>query len=182
MLSGMDPQTINPIIKTRYGDKSKIDGMDYLQKIVQLPFQIPIWNSDNLTGMIEHLLKKAGLSDYYGQIQDENNKELIIKATQLNPRNIKRFVNSIVMAKEFFGQNIKNIDQILAIQAFYFHGDKWIGFLEQLIPYEQRIKFLIHFILLLEIKLKDITILDDLNKIIKDDKYKEKKKVIYTNH
>jgi uncharacterized protein YjbI with pentapeptide repeats len=172
---GMDPQTIDPIIKTKYEKNPKIDGMRYLQKIVQLPFQIPVWNSDNLDGVIESLLNKAGLSDYYEKIRTETNKELIIKATQLNPRDIKRFVNSIVMAKEFFGQNIKNIDQILAIQAFYFHGYEWIDFLERLMPYEQRIKFLMHFILLLEIKSKDITILDDLAKIIKDDNHKEKK-------
>jgi predicted KAP-like P-loop ATPase len=39
---GMDPATIDDIIHTKYGEKSKIDGLDYLQKIVQLPFQIPL--------------------------------------------------------------------------------------------------------------------------------------------
>ena len=35
---GIDPSTINPIIKTKYGEDSKIDGMKYLQKIVQPPY------------------------------------------------------------------------------------------------------------------------------------------------
>ena len=38
---GIDPTTIDSIIQTKYGKESKIDGMDYLQKIVQLPFQVP---------------------------------------------------------------------------------------------------------------------------------------------
>ena len=172
---GMDPQTIDPIIQTKYGDKSKIDGMHYLEKIVQLPFQIPVWSSLNLTNMIETLGKKAGLSDsYFEEIQKKENQELIIKATQLNPRDIKRFINSIILAREVYGQDIKNTDKLIAVQAFYFHGYKWIKFLEKLIPYGQRVKFLTHFILLLEIK-NDITSLDDLTKIIKEENYKEEK-------
>ena len=180
---GMDPLTIDPIIKTKYKDNPKIDGLNYLQKIVQLPFQIPVWGSVNLSNMIGNLLQKAGLSESYSEeILKDTNQELIIKATQLNPRDIKRFINSIVLAREFYSQDIKNIDKIIAIQAFYFHGHEWIKFLIRLIPYEQRINFLMHFILLLEIK-KYITSLDDLNKIIKDENYKEKKKkVIITNH
>ena len=172
---GMDPLTIDPIIKTKYGDNHKIDGMNYLQKIVQLPFQIPVWSSFDLSKMIGNLVKKAGLSESYSEeILKDTNQELIINATQLNPRDIKRFINSIVLARDVYGQDIENIDKIIAIQAFYFHGRKWIEFLKLLIPYEQRIAFLTHFIVLLEIKSQDITILDDLNKIIKDDNLQEK--------
>jgi hypothetical protein len=35
---GIDPSTINPIIKTKYVEDSKIDGMKYLLKIVQPPY------------------------------------------------------------------------------------------------------------------------------------------------
>ena len=173
---GMDPSTIDSIINTKYGNNSRIDGLHYLEKIVQLQFQIPLWSSFDLSNMIKNLVNKAGLSDSYSEeILKENNQELIKKATQLNPRDIKRFINSIVLAREFYGQDIKDIEKIIAIQAFYFHGRKWIDFLKLLIPYGQRIKFLMHFIALLEIKSKDITILKDLTKIIKDDNYKEKK-------
>jgi uncharacterized protein YjbI with pentapeptide repeats len=176
---GMDPQTIDPIIQSKYGDKSKIDGMYYLQKIVQLPFQIPVWGSVDLSNMIENLVKKTGLSEsYLEEIRKEENQELIIKATQLNPRDIKRFINSIVLAREFYSQDIKNIDKnidkIIAIQAFYFHGDKWMEFLERLIPYRQRIEFLTNFILLLEIGSKDIISLNDLTKFMKGEYYTEK--------
>ena len=49
---GMDSESINHIIKQKYGEDSNIKGMDYLQKIVQLPFQIPVWNSEDMTGSI----------------------------------------------------------------------------------------------------------------------------------
>ena len=29
---GMDPATIDPIMRTKYGENSKIDGLDYLTK------------------------------------------------------------------------------------------------------------------------------------------------------
>jgi Cdc6-like AAA superfamily ATPase len=175
---GIDPQTIGPIIKTKYENNPKIDGMHYLQKIVQLPFQIPVWSSVDLSNVIRNLVKEARLSESYSnEILKKTNQELIIKATQLNPRDIKRFINSIVLARDIYGQhNIRDIDKIIAIQAFYFHGHKWIEFLKLLIPYEHRIKFLMHFISLKETKLKDITVLDDLRKIIEDEKYKEKEK------
>jgi KAP family P-loop domain len=154
--------------------------MHYLQKIVQLPFQIPVWSSVDLSNVIRNLVKEARLSESYSnEILKETNQELIIKATQLNPRDIKRFINSIVLARDIYGQDIKDIDKIIAIQAFYFHGHKWIEFLKLLITYEQRIKFLMHFILLVETKLKDITILDDLRNIIEDEKYKEKEDYLY---
>lgn len=74
-------------------------------------------------------------------------QELIINATELNPRDVKRFINSIVISHEIYGQEIDDIEKIIVIQAFYFHGDKWIEFLKLLIPYKQRIAFLTHFIL-----------------------------------
>ena len=74
-------------------------------------------------------------------------QELIINATELNPRDVKRFINSIVISHESYGQEIDDIENIIVIQAFYFHGDKWIEFFKLLIPYKQRIAFLTRFIL-----------------------------------
>jgi hypothetical protein len=176
----MDPLTIDPIINTKYGNNPKIDGMHYLQKIVQLPFQIPVWNLIDLSNIIGKLVKEAGLSESYSnEILKETNQELIIKAIQLNPRDIKRFINSIVLAKDVYGTDLKDIEKIIAIQAFYFHGHKLIEFLKQLIPYEQRIKFLMHFILLNEKILDNVTVLNDLAKVIEDEKYDEKKGYLY---
>ncbi|MGC1929791.1 MAG: P-loop NTPase fold protein [Candidatus Nitrosopolaris sp.] len=58
---GIDPSTIDPIIKTKYGDNSKINGMKYLQKIVQLPYPIPLWNLPHLSDTITLMIKKTRL-------------------------------------------------------------------------------------------------------------------------
>lgn len=125
----------------------------------------------------EFIINKAGLSESdLKEILKETNQELIIKATQLNPQDIKKVIDTIILAKNIYKQNIKNnIDKIIAILGFYFHGDKWKDFLNLLIPYEQRIYFLTHFILFLESRSKDITNLEDLTKILEGGKYKDKK-------
>lgn len=38
-------------------------------------------------------------------------QELIIKATKLNLRDVKRFINPIVMSHEIYGQKINNIEK-----------------------------------------------------------------------
>ncbi len=177
---GMDPSTIDPIIKTKYGEDSKINGMKYLQKIVQLPYTIPLWNpqrlSDTITSMIDetHLPKNV-----IEKVLDTKMQELIIKATELNPRDVKRFINSIVISHEIYGQKINDIEKIIVIQAFYFHGDKWIEFLKLLIPYKQRIKFGTHFILWLEKESTPISNLYDLDRILQDEKNREKDDYVY---
>lgn len=125
----------------------------------------------------EFIIDKVGLSESdLKEILKETNQELIIKVTQLNPQKVEKVIDTIILAKNIYKQNIKNnIDKIIAIQGFYFHGDKWKDFLNLLIPYEHRIYFLTHFILFLESRSKDITNLEDLAKILEGGKYKDKK-------
>ena len=55
---GMDSDSINSIVKKKYGnDFSK--GLDYMQKIVQLPFQIPIWNEVDISKSISRIISKG---------------------------------------------------------------------------------------------------------------------------
>jgi uncharacterized protein YjbI with pentapeptide repeats/energy-coupling factor transporter ATP-binding protein EcfA2 len=177
---GIDPSSIDPIIKTKYGENSRIDGMKYLQKIVQLPYTIPLWNPPHLSGTITGMIRETRLPENVIQkVLDTKIQELIIKATELNPRDVKRFINSIVISHEIYGQGIDDIEKIIVIQAFYFHGDKWIEFLELLIPYKQRIEFVTHFILWLKKESTTISNLYDLNRVLQDVKNREKDDYIY---
>ena len=166
---GIDPSTIDPIIKTKYGDDSKINGMKYLQKIVQLPYPIPLWNPPRLSDTITRMIKETRLPEnVIDTVLKPKMQELIIKATELNPRDVKRFINSIVISQEIYGQKIDDIEKIIVIQAFYFHGDKWLEFLKLLIPYKQRIEFGMHFFLWLKQESTTISNLYDLNKSLQD--------------
>ena len=125
--------------------------MKYLQKIVQLPYSIPLWNPPRLFDTITRMIMETRLpKNVIDRLLDTKIQELIIKATEFNPRDVKRFINSIVISQEIYGQKIEDIEKIITIQAFYFHGDKWLEFLKLLIPYKQRIEFGMHFILWLE--------------------------------
>jgi hypothetical protein len=104
---GIDPSTIDPIIKTKYGENLKVDGMSYLQKIVQLPFQIPLWNASDLSSTIRNMIASTGMPDSdIEKILNETNTELIINAALPNPRDIKRFINSIILSRYIYEQSI----------------------------------------------------------------------------
>jgi uncharacterized protein YjbI with pentapeptide repeats len=161
---GMDPKTIDPIIKSKYGqDNDKIDGMDYLQKIVQVPFQIPLWNASQLGNTIRDMIEKTGIPDT--EIDKIlKNVKLITGAAQLNPRDVKRFVNIIILSKYIYEENITDIEKIIAVQAFYFRGNRWLNFLKLITPFDNRIQFLkgLLFLWLVE----EIRTIEDLHKEI----------------
>jgi hypothetical protein len=91
----------------------KIDGMHSLQKIVQLPFQIPLWNAHDLSNTIRNMIASTGIPNSdIEKILNESNTELIINAAQPTPRDIKRFINSIILSRYIYGQSIRDIENI----------------------------------------------------------------------
>ena len=133
---GMDSKSIDSIIREKYGKDTKVDGSAYLQKFVQLPFQIPTWKEKDITDSIDKIISK-GLegSDL---IKDfEKNKELIVNAVESNPRQVKRFINNVILAQAVFN---KDIDKLIAVRALDFHDD-WQNFLELIMPNDKRKKF-----------------------------------------
>lgn len=103
---GMNSETINSIVKKKYGEDFD-KGLEYMQKIVQLPFQIPTWKqgwnekaiADSIKTIISKQLKGYPLLD-----EIEKNIDLIVSGVQLNPREIKRFVNNVILAESVFFQ------------------------------------------------------------------------------
>jgi hypothetical protein len=138
---GMDSNSIDYIIEEKYGKKAKIKGIDYLQKIVQVPFQIPTWQQQiDLSEKIENIMKKMDADP--GLIGPFNkNKELIAKAVQLNPREIKRFANNITLAKSVFKTSI---DELIVVQALIFRPN-WNRFLDLITPDELRNAFFSYY-------------------------------------
>ena len=178
---GMDPATIDPIIHTKYGENSKINGLDYLQKIVQLPSQIPLWNDNDLKKTVEEMAVETGLpKDITNKLLEKEIIDLIINSAKLNPRNIKRFINSLVLSYDIHHENLEDIkDQdlknyiiekylksMICIQTFYFRGEKWLQFIKMIIDYFDRVQFLKHFITFIESQ--KITSYEDLEDKIKD--------------
>jgi hypothetical protein len=71
------------------------------------------------------MMKKTHLpNNVIGKVLEPRMQDLIIKATEYNPRDVKRFITSIVISHEIYGYEIDEIEKIIAIQSFYFHGEK----------------------------------------------------------
>jgi hypothetical protein len=158
---GMDSESINSIVKKKYGDNFS-KGLDYMQKIVQLPFQIPTWKEVDISKSISKIIS-IGLRDSEFADQFEKNKKLVVKAIQLNPREIKRFINNVILARLVLG---KPIDELIAVQALNFNRD-WKNFLELITPDVKRKAFLDEYKKLME-EDKVITTQEELDKLGKE--------------
>ena len=136
---GMDSNSIDHIIKQKYGQDSNIKGTDYLKKFVQLPFQIPTWKEKDLSESIdEFILKGLAGSELLADFQNIKNRELMVKGVKLNPREVKRFINNIILAKSVFD---KPTDELIVAQALSFHHD-WNKFFDLITPDETRARLL----------------------------------------
>jgi len=158
---GMDSNSINSIVKKKYGyDFSR--GFDYMQKIVQLHFEIPPWKGDDISDSVEQIIEK-GLKGSEVLNEFKNTGKLIVKAVESNPRQLKRFINNVILAKAV--SNELPIDGLIAVRALDFRRE-WNRFSELMTPDETRTMFLSEYKTL---KARDITITNEeqLDKIAK---------------
>jgi tetratricopeptide (TPR) repeat protein/GTPase SAR1 family protein len=133
---GMNSKSINSIVRKKFSDDPGVKGIDYMQKIVQLPFQIPEWKEIDISRSIGKIISK-GLEGSDLLKDFEENKKLIVKAVEKNPRQVKRFINNVILAQAVFN---KEIDKLIAVRALDFR-DGWQNFLELITPNDKRKKF-----------------------------------------
>ncbi len=93
---GMDRKVLEASIQDQYS-ALELNADDYLDKIIQLPFNIPPIKTESIVGFVDELLPDdlERASSILGEGLDDN------------PRNLKRFINSFVLqsafAKEILG-------------------------------------------------------------------------------
>jgi hypothetical protein len=136
---GMNSETINSIVKKKYGEGFD-KGLEYMQKIVQLPFQIPTWKEgwkeeEIADSIIKIISKDLQGSDLLTKFENDQLKKLIVKAVQ-NPRQVKRFINYVILMQAVFDK--LDIDKLIVVQALSF---RWKRFLELITPFESRNEF-----------------------------------------
>ena len=158
---GMDSETINTLIKKKYGEESAVKGLDYLQKIVQLPFHIPTWEETDMLSSISKIISK-GLEGSKLAEDFENNKSLIVKAVELNPRQVKRFINNIILAESVFD---KPVDELIAVQALNFRQE-WRKFLDLITHNDDRRKMFFNEYKKIKEEGKVVTTEAELDKLI----------------
>ncbi len=136
---GVDKDVIWKGIEARYSGTNHdapIKGKDYVEKIIQLPFNIPPLQSEDLSNFIQ---------DIYGDIFikkiDQNILKIISTGMEPNPRKIKRFINLYNLLIKFKNLNITSNrmkkdairDDLLA--KFLVIQFRWEEFFNDLIKY-----------------------------------------------
>lgn len=101
-IMGLSDRTIVRVITNHFGN-SGVSGEDYIQKIIQLPIRIPLWNPTDIEKIIENKLANKLDDPYREFIKKQQNKEIIAIAVQPNPRELKRFINNLIVAMEAYG-------------------------------------------------------------------------------
>lgn len=120
---GMNNESIDYLIEQKFG--KKMNGFDYLKKIVQLPFQMPKWTKTDISDYLDSLIRSELLGSDFQRGFSAPARKLLISAIEANPREVKRFINNIILAQLIFK---KDIEQLIAVNALRFRHE-WNGFL-----------------------------------------------------
>jgi hypothetical protein len=121
---GLSINTISKLIDVAYKDQVK--GEAYIRKMIQLPITIPEWNDVDIIKSLVHNLSTR-LDEKYRILVDQN-KEIIAKAVELNPREVKRFINNFIVAHEIYSSNKVKPEELLIVQALKFRWDKFYSY------------------------------------------------------
>lgn len=108
---GIDKRVISYIVRQKYKNYDEkgesvedlvfLNGENYLEKIIQLSFQLPPIEKDDLDDFIHELTDTD--EEFYDKYFD------IIKAgTKPNPRKVKRLINLIEFQRKIAGELVKN--------------------------------------------------------------------------
>jgi len=111
---GISHKTVTELITKAYS-AAGVKGEDYLKKIIQIPIKIPNWSEENIIDLIENKIKR-NLHEEYSNFLSENS-DMVARVVDYNPRQLKRFVNNVIIAFEAFASQ-KNSGNIKFNQVF----------------------------------------------------------------
>ncbi len=130
---GLSHDIISKLIDLAY-EKSGVTGEHYIKKIIQIPINLPKWNDKDIKNLINYLLEEGIVEDNYKKIIKDN-IDLILLATEQNPREIKRFLNNFIVAFEIFSTMPNfNPKELLIVQALQL---RWNNFYNLIIKSEK---------------------------------------------
>jgi predicted KAP-like P-loop ATPase len=89
---GVEPAIVEEAIKRRYGDHPALSQVEYLEKIIQIPFVLPRVRAKAAL----HLAAGQGIE--LSATEEAELKKLIIYGLDRNPRRVKRLFNALTLA------------------------------------------------------------------------------------
>lgn len=96
---GVDREALQQCIQVKYKDIPN-DAFNYLDKIIQLPFTVPLIEPDQLASFIKELLP-----GYLDECQ-----AMLEKGLGSNPRQVKRFINTLLLNYSLAKDKINGFD------------------------------------------------------------------------
>jgi len=96
---GLSHKTVTQLITQAYSSTG-VKGDDYIKKIIQIPIKIPSWSRDSIVDLINNSITPNLNSDYTKFLCE--NSDMIAKVVDYNPRQLKRFINNVIVAFETF--------------------------------------------------------------------------------
>ena len=102
---GCEPAVIEEAIKRRYSDNPALSAVEYLEKIIQVPFAVPRMRvRDALVVLADEDLLPG---------DTQMMERLVRNATKRNPRRVKRFINAFNIALQDAGPIESNDDRLI---------------------------------------------------------------------
>ena len=110
---------------SRYPDERL--GRDYVKRIFQVPYSVPVIHAQNLDSLLESIYDEAELEEE--QVADLRERvrpylDLIVIRREVNPKEVKRFINGYVLQALIYPGLDR--DAVLALQVIAFRDD-WEG-------------------------------------------------------
>ena len=96
---GLSHKTVTQLITHAY-QQTGVKGEDYIKKIIQIPIKIPSWTKENIIDLIGHSIVPRLNSDYTSFMHQ--NSAMVARVIDYNPRQLKRFINNVIIAFETF--------------------------------------------------------------------------------
>ncbi len=113
-IMGLNYKTVTTLISHAY-QTTGVQGEDYIKKIIQIPIKIPTWSHENMIDLIETKIV-PNLNEEYTMFLRKNSA-MIAKVVEYNPRQLKRFLNNVIIAFETFA-NKRDSPQITFNEIF----------------------------------------------------------------
>ena len=130
---GISDKTISKLIDIQYKDTG-IKGEDYIKKIIQIKYPIKIWQSNDIKILIEKSiipeLKNNVPTFLINPKTKEDNYKMIADAIEANPRELKRFLNSLILAFNLYKKPGMQEENLLIIEAL---KSNWEDFFNEFI-------------------------------------------------
>jgi len=99
---GLSHKTVTQLISHAY-KTTGVKGEDYIKKIIQIPIRIPTWSQEGIIDLIENKITKDLHKEYTDFLSQ--NSAMVARVVDYNPRQLKRFVNNVIIAFETFAKN-----------------------------------------------------------------------------